>query len=168
MIYLHQEQKNLCIMDKKIKVMAVSLCAAALTVSPSAAFAGDAEAASSAGDGGSVTVLTEAGYKATVEDFTTAEWEYLGDVPAVVDFYADWCGPCRRLAPVLEKVAAEYAGKVAVYKVNVDEAGTLAGSYGIRSIPSVLFIPVGQEPQMSVGLMDEDELRAKFDALLKY
>lgn len=117
-------------------------------------------------DSGKVKVLSEDQYKISVEDFTDQDWLYLGDGPAVVDFYADWCGPCRRLAPVMDELAAEYAGKVKFYKVNVDNAKSLSAAYGIRSIPSVLFIPAEGEPQMNVGLMTKDEFRKKIEELL--
>lgn len=120
------------------------------------------------GDGKDVELLSEVAYKENIEDFTTDEWKYLGEVPAIVDFYADWCGPCRQLAPLIDEIASEYSGKIKVYKVNVDNAGSLARSYGIRSIPSVLFIPLSGEPRMKVGLMPKSDLKALVeDFLLK-
>ena len=136
------------------------------TIAVIAAFAAGVISAWATNDTEKVTVLTEDQYKSSVEDFTTSEWEYLGEGPAVVDFYADWCGPCRKLAPVMDELAAEYAGKVKFYKVNIDNAKALAAAYGIRSIPSVLFIPAGEEPKMNVGLMSKEEFKEKLEELL--
>ena len=84
------------------------------------------------------------------------EWKYLGEMPAIVDFYADWCGPCKMVTPILEKLSAEYAGKVAIYKVDTDKEQELAGSFGIQSIPSLLFIPQKGEPQMARGALSRE------------
>ncbi|MBO8466152.1 MAG: thioredoxin [Bacteroidetes bacterium] len=136
------------------------------TAAAIAAFAAGIISAFAGNDTGKVTVLTEEQYRISVEDFTTEEWEYLGEGPAIVDFYADWCGPCRRLAPIMEELAGKYDGKVRFYKVNVDNARKLSAAYGIRSIPSVLFIPAEREPQMNVGLMSEEEFSEKIEELL--
>ena len=136
------------------------------TAAAIAAFAAGIISAFAGNDTGKVTVLTEEQYRISVEDFTTEEWEYLGEGPAIVDFYADWCGPCRRLAPIMEELAGKYDGKVRFYKVNVDNARKLSAAYGIRSIPSVLFIPAEGEPQMNVGLMSEEQFSEKIEELL--
>ena len=136
------------------------------TIAVIAALAAGAFSAFAGNDTGKVTVLTEDQYKAEIEDFSTEDWKYLGDGPAIVDFYVDWCGPCRRLAPIMEELAGEYAGKVRFYKVNVDNAKALSAAYGIRSIPSVLFIPAEGEPQMNVGLMGKEEFKEKVEGLL--
>lgn len=136
------------------------------TAAAIAAFAAGIISAFAGNDTGKVTVLTEEQYRISVEDFTTEEWDYLGEGPAIVDFYADWCGPCRRLAPIMEELAGKYDGKVRFYKVNVDNARKLSAAYGIRSIPSVLFIPAEGEPQMNVGLMSEEEFSEKIEELL--
>ena len=84
------------------------------------------------------------------------EWVYKGDKPAIIDFWAEWCGPCRMVAPVLEELAQEYEGKLNIYKVNTENEQELAGAFGIRSIPSLLFIPVGEQPQMAAGALPKD------------
>jgi thioredoxin 1 len=84
------------------------------------------------------------------------EWKYLGTLPAIVDFYADWCGPCKMVTPILEKLAAAYAGKLNIYKVDTDKEQELAGAFGIMSIPSLLFIPMKGEPQMSRGALGRE------------
>ncbi len=84
---------------------------------------------------------------------------YKGKVPAVIDFYADWCGPCRRVAPIMEKLAEEYDGKLLVYKVNVDQEKELSAAFQVKSIPMVLFIPLEGQPMMQVGAMQEADYK---------
>ncbi len=84
------------------------------------------------------------------------QWIYEGDKPCVIDFYADWCGPCKRVAPIMDEMASKYAGKVKFYKVNVDKENKLASAFQIRSIPAVLFIPKKGKPMMQVGLLPHD------------
>jgi len=84
------------------------------------------------------------------------EWKYLGQIPAIIDFYADWCGPCKMVTPILEKLSQEYAGKVNIYKVDTDKEQELAGAFGIQSIPSLLFIPQKGEPQMARGALSRE------------
>jgi thioredoxin len=79
-------------------------------------------------------------------------WVYKGDKPAIIDFYADWCGPCKRVAPIMEELAAEYEGQLNIYKIDTDKEQELAGQvFGIKSIPSILFIPVNGQPTMYTG-----------------
>ena len=100
----------------------------------------------------------------TYKEFTKKVWDfekdpstfvYKGKLPAVIDFYADWCGPCRRVAPIMEKMAEEYDGKLLVYKVNVDQEKELSAAFQVKSIPMVLFIPMEGQPMMQVGAMQE-------------
>ncbi len=86
------------------------------------------------------------------------EWKYEGDKPAIIDFYAEWCGPCKMVAPVLEELSDEFVDKMNIYKVDTDAEQELAAVFGIQSIPSMLFIPVGDKPQMAVGALPRDTI----------
>ena len=86
-----------------------------------------------------------------------SEWVYEGDLPALIDFYADWCGPCRMAAPVLEELAKEYEGKIYIYKIDTEKEKELAGVFGIRSLPSFLFVPQDGRPTMSNGIAQTTE-----------
>ncbi len=112
--------------------------------------------------------LTKAEFLAKVANYETnpKEWKYLGDKPALIDFYADWCGPCKGLAPVLEDLAAEYEGQVYVYKINTEDEQELAALFGIRSIPSLLFVPMHGQPQMAVGALPKTELKKGIESIL--
>ncbi len=87
-----------------------------------------------------------------------SEWKFEGERPCIIDFYADWCGPCKMVAPILDEISEEYAGKVDIYKVNTETEQELAGAFGIRSIPSMLFVPVDDKPQMAVGALPKDSI----------
>ncbi|MDP8267232.1 MAG: thioredoxin [Candidatus Tenebribacter davisii] len=87
---------------------------------------------------------------------TNKEWKFEGDKPCIIDFYADWCGPCKMVAPVLEELAKEYEGKIDIYKINTEDQQELAAAFGIRSIPSVLFCPKDDKPQMSMGALPKE------------
>ena len=97
-----------------------------------------------------VTELTKADFLKKVANYEASpdKWVYEGDKPCIVDFYATWCGPCKMVAPILEELADEYAGKIDFYKVDTEKEEELAASFGIRSIPSLLFCPMGETPQV--------------------
>jgi len=97
---------------------------------------------------------------------TSREWNYLGDKPAIIDFYADWCGPCRAVAPVLEELAEEYSDKIYIYKIDTEAEQELAALFEIRSIPSILFIPMSGTPQMSMGALPKSELKRAIHEIL--
>lgn len=93
------------------------------------------------------------------------QWVFLGQRPALIDFYATWCGPCKSLAPVLDELSIEYAGEVDVYKVNVDDERELAALFQVRSIPTLVFVPMAGQPEVVVGAMTRGELCKRLDKL---
>lgn len=95
------------------------------------------------------------------------EWKYEGDKPAIIDFYADWCGPCKMVAPILEEIHEEYGDKLNVYKIDTDKEQELAMAFGIQSIPSLLFIPVDDKPQMAQGALPKDAMLQAMREVLK-
>lgn len=112
--------------------------------------------------------LTKAEFLKKVVDYenNVNEWKYLGDKPAIIDFYADWCGPCKRLSPILEEIAAEYEGKVIVYKVNVDDERDIATAFGIRSLPTLFFVPTEGNPSVVEGFLPKEELYKAMNATI--
>ncbi len=105
------------------------------------------------------THLTKDTFLKEVFDYeNNKEWKFEGTIPAVIDFYADWCGPCKMVAPIIEELSKEYEGKVNFYKIDTEAEQELAGAFGIQSIPSLLFIPVDGKPQMAAGALPKDTL----------
>ena len=101
-----------------------------------------------------VIALDDEGFKDKVFDFAKEkEWVFKGDKPVIVDFYATWCGPCKRVAPVLEELQEEYGDAIQIYKVDTDKARAVSAAFGITSIPSFLFIPAKGQPQMAKGAL---------------
>lgn len=121
------------------------------------------EAAAAAPD--TVVVLNKAGFLANVYNYEKhpQEWVYEGTLPCIIDFYADWCGPCRKVTPILKALAAEYKGKLIIYKIDVDREKELAYAFGISNIPTYLFIPGKDRPQSAVGAMP----RESFEKVIK-
>lgn len=112
--------------------------------------------------------LTKESFKEKIHDFeTNKDWVFLGDKPAIIDFYADWCGPCKMVAPILEELAEEYKGKLDIYKVNTEQEQELAAAFGIRSIPSLLFAPVNEKPQMAMGALPKSTFEDVISDVLK-
>ena len=95
------------------------------------------------------------------------EWKFAGEVPAIIDFYADWCGPCKMIAPILEQLSEEYGGKINIYKVDTEAEQELSAAFGIRSIPSMLFCPMGEDPQMANGALQKAQLEQIIKDVLK-
>jgi len=104
--------------------------------------------------------LTKETFLTKVFDYeNNKEWKYEGDLPAVIDFWAPWCGPCKMVGPIIEELSEEYLGKVNFYKINTDEEQELGQAFGIRSIPSLLFIPKEGQPKMAVGALPKETLK---------
>jgi len=111
--------------------------------------------------------LTKETFKQKVFNFeTNKEWKFEGDRPAIIDFYADWCAPCKMVAPILEELSEDFKGKVDIYKVNTEEERELSAMFGIQSIPSLLFIPKDGQPQMAMGALPKDTFVKAFKDVL--
>lgn len=111
--------------------------------------------------------LSEQEYAQFVDDYKDDKWQYMSDKPCLIDFYAVWCGPCKRLSPVVNAIADKYDGRVYVYKVNVDEAPALSQALGVRSIPMLMFVPVNGTPEIITGFLSQEQLEQKLKVLLK-
>jgi thioredoxin len=104
--------------------------------------------------------MTTQDFKDKVFNYETEkDWKYLGQLPAIIDFYADWCGPCKMVAPVLEELSAEYKDRLVIYKVNTDKEQELSAVFGIQSIPTILFIDAAGEPSMQPGAFPKHVFR---------
>lgn len=111
--------------------------------------------------------LTKETFKEKIFNFeANKEWKFEGDLPCIIDFYADWCGPCKMVAPVLEELSKEYNGKVNIYKVNTEEQQELSTVFGIKSIPSILFVPKDGQPQMAMGALPKEAFVQAIDEVL--
>lgn len=120
-------------------------------------------------DNNQIVHLTTVEFKEKVFNYEqNKEWKYEGQLPAIIDFYADWCAPCRMVAPILEELARDYDGKIVVYKVNTEEEQELAAVFGISSIPTLLFVPKEGQPQAAMGALPKQTFeKAINDVLLK-
>lgn len=112
--------------------------------------------------------LTKQTFKEKVFNFEeNKEWKYEGNVPCMIDFYADWCGPCKMVAPILEELQKEYGDNLVIYKIDTEQEQELAGMFGIQSIPSLLFVPVDGQPQMAMGALPKDTFEKAISDVLK-
>ncbi len=112
--------------------------------------------------------LNESTFKEKVFDYEkNKEWKFEGDKPVIVDFYADWCGPCKRVAPTLEELAKEYDGKLIIYKVNTDKNPNVSRAFGISGIPAFLFVPKNGTPQMASGALPKETFVRAITEVLK-
>jgi thioredoxin 1 len=114
-----------------------------------------------------VEYLTKETFQTKVFNYEkNQEWKFEGDKPCIIDFYADWCGPCKMVAPILEELAQEYDGKLDIYKIDTEAEQELASVFGIRSIPSLLFVPLEGQPQMAAGALPKETFRQAFKDVL--
>lgn len=112
--------------------------------------------------------LTTETFKEKVFNYeTNKEWKFEGEKPCLIDFYADWCQPCKMVAPILEELANEYEGKIDIYKVNTEEQQELSSVFGIQSIPSLLFVPKDGQPQMAMGALPKETFEKAIGDVLK-
>lgn len=111
--------------------------------------------------------LTNETFKQKIFNYeTNKEWKFEGDTPAIIDFYADWCGPCKVVAPILEELKDEYGDKLDIFKVNTEEQRELSSVFGIQSIPSLLFIPKDGQPQMAMGALPKETFKQAISEVL--
>jgi thioredoxin 1 len=111
--------------------------------------------------------LTNETFKEKVFNYeANKEWKFEGEIPAIIDFYADWCGPCKTIAPILEELQAEYGDKLNIYKVNTEDQKELSSVFGIQSIPSLLFIPKEGQPQMAMGALPKETFKQAISEVL--
>jgi thioredoxin 1 len=111
--------------------------------------------------------LTTETFKQKIFNYeTNKEWKFEGDTPAIIDFYADWCSPCRMVAPILEELKEEYGDRLDIFKVNTEEQRELSAIFGIQSIPSLLFIPKDGQPQMAMGALPKETFKQAISEVL--
>jgi len=116
---------------------------------------------------GNMEHLTSQTFKEKVFNYeVNKDWKFEGELPCIIDFYADWCGPCKMVAPVLEELSSEYQGKINIYKVDTEAEQELAAVFGIRSIPSILFVPKDGQPQMSMGALPKESFKQAIEEVL--
>lgn len=117
---------------------------------------------------GEVVVLNKADFLTKVYNFekNQTDWVYEGNKPCIVDFYAEWCGPCKKIAPILKELAEQYKNEIIVYKVNVDNEKELAAAFGIQSIPTLLFIPKNGKPQLAQGALSKEQFIEQINSFL--
>lgn len=117
---------------------------------------------------GEVIALNKADFLSKVYNYekNQTQWVYEGNKPCIIDFYADWCGPCKKVAPILKELAAQYKEQIIIYKVNVDKEKELAQAFGIQSIPTILFIPINGKPQLAQGALPKEEFVNQIETFL--
>ena len=127
---------------------------------------GNAGAKTTERKGKGVTELNSETFNERVYDMTLPELAYLGKKPAIVDFTATWCGPCQRIAPILEELAEEYKGDIVIYKVDIDKERGLAKAFNVSSIPAIMYIPLDGDPTMTIGARGKEKFKQEIKTLL--
>ena len=111
--------------------------------------------------------LTAETFKQKVFNYeTNTEWKFEGNIPCIIDFYADWCSPCKMVAPILEELSKEFEGKINIYKIDTEAEQELSSVFGIKSIPSILFVPMNEQPQMAMGAMPKEAFEEAINEVL--
>jgi len=176
-IYLHHSTNKIKIL--KMKKLFIAIIAISTATLISCGNANDTQAqkaaqpeksadVSKSEESGKPVHLTKETFLEKVMDYEKNRdtWVYEGDKPCIIDFYADWCKPCKLIAPIMEELAKEYEGQIYVYKIDTEEQRELASIFGIRSIPSVLFVPMEGKPQMSTGALPKETFKQAIDNFL--
>lgn len=150
------------------KLLLAAVTAIALVACGGRTGAKPSEVGTEAQDYGTIVSLNKADFLRKIVDYESnpGHWEFIGQRPAIIDFYADWCGPCRNIAPILESIAQDYHGQVDVYKINVDNEQELAAVFRIQSLPTVMFIPMDGQPRMLMGSRPRKEFINAIDTFL--
>ncbi len=149
---------------KKITFMLLALVAALATSAQD--IANTANTVNNNDATGKIIEIDAQQFNQLIVDTNNPEWVFKGQRPAVVDFNAAWCGPCRKMTPIIEQLAQEFSGKVDFYSINLDENKELAMGLGIRSIPFIIYCPMTGNPLATVGLQDYDTILAKINEIL--
>lgn len=150
-----------------MKRVAIMLLCAALSFSCSTKEKKSETAGSTAGSSSKCISINTEEFNKKVYDTSSNRWSYLGDKPAVVDFYADWCGPCKELAPILEEIANEKGDEVVFYKVDIDKDPDLAKAFNIRGVPTVVYIPMQGEPKIVTGFKGKEDVINNVNMIIK-
>lgn len=149
----------------KKTLLVVALIMAGI-VNYACAHSGDGKKDNTASSGEVIEMNNDMFLKNVFDYKTDKEWKYLGKQPIIIDFYADWCGPCRKIAPIMKELAKEYEGKISIYKVDTDKEADLSRAMGIQSLPTVVFIPVDGQPQVIMGAADKATFKQAVDNVL--
>jgi thioredoxin 1 len=155
------------------KLIILSLFVGSFSLSACTGTAGepvrDTSGSATGADEGKVVPIDAAAFRKLIWDYQKdpQNWAYSGEIPCIVDFYADWCRPCKMISPILDQIAKDYKGKLVIYKVNTDEQRELSSVFNIRSIPAVLFVPRAGKPQMFVGALSKEAYLESVKTVLK-